>query len=145
MGPCKLFWCSYPLTVFYGELGTEAQINTKPRLFPNDIESKKHGFGGIPSWVWLSSPNLGYIFSSVKAQLVVGCPDGAPLKSMYSASAAQGLHVQILGADLHTVHQAMLWWRPTYKVEEDWQRMLAQGLSSSPKQTNKKTQLIMLT
>ena len=33
-----------------------------------------------------------------------------------------GLQVRILGMDLHTVHQAMLRWHPTYKVEEDWHR-----------------------
>ena len=25
-------------------------------------------------------------------------------------------------ADLHIAHQAMLWWCPTYKTEEDWHR-----------------------
>ena len=39
-----------------------------------------------------------------------------------SDSAAQGLKVWIPGVDLHTAHQAMLWWRPTYKIEEDWHR-----------------------
>ena len=39
-----------------------------------------------------------------------------------SASVAQGLQVWILGADLHIAHQAMLWWQPTYKIEEDEQR-----------------------
>ena len=33
----------------------------------------------------------------------------------HSASAAW-----ILDADLHTTHQAKLWWHPTYKTEEDW-------------------------
>ena len=65
-----------------------------------------------------------------------------------------GLWVWIQGADLHTTHQAMLWWHPTYKIEEDctdvsshpifltqkeedWQQMLAQGQSSSQKIKNK--------
>ena len=43
-------------------------------------------------------------------------------KFVHSALAAQGSLVQILGADLHTAHQAMLWWHPTYKIEEDWHR-----------------------
>ena len=33
-----------------------------------------------------------------------------------------GLWVWIPSADLHTMHQAMLWQHPTYKIEEDWQR-----------------------
>ena len=48
-----------------------------------------------------------------------GWPGGAVVKFMYSASVAQGSRVQIPGTDLHTAHQAMLKWRPTYKVEED--------------------------
>ena len=39
-----------------------------------------------------------------------------------SALAAQGSQVQILGADLHTTHQAVLWWHPTHEIEEDWHR-----------------------
>ena len=30
--------------------------------------------------------------------------------------------VQMLGADLHHLQVAMLWWQPTYKIEEDWNR-----------------------
>ena len=52
---------------------------------------------------------------------------------MCSASAARVSLVKILGTDLHTTHQAMLWRHPTGKIEEDWQQMLAQGQSSSPK------------
>ena len=51
-----------------------------------------------------------------------GQPGGVVVKFMHSASAAQGLQVQILSFDLHTTHQAMLWQRPTYKVEKDWHR-----------------------
>ena len=36
-----------------------------------------------------------------------------------STSAAQDLWIQILGADLHAAHQALLWQHPTYKIEED--------------------------
>ena len=42
------------------------------------------------------------------------------VKFVYSASVAWGSQVQILGTDLHTTHQAMLWRHPTYKIEEDW-------------------------
>ena len=44
------------------------------------------------------------------------------IKFVHSASAALGLRIQILGADLHTAHQVLLWQRPTYKIEEDWHR-----------------------
>ena len=37
-------------------------------------------------------------------------------------SEAQGSRVHVLGADLRTTPQAMLWWRPTYKTEEDGHR-----------------------
>ena len=30
-----------------------------------------------------------------------------------------GLWVQILGTDLYHL-SAILWWQPTYKIEEDW-------------------------
>ena len=62
-----------------------------------------------------------------------GQPSGVVFKFMCSASVTQGSQVWILGVDVHIPHQAMLWWCPTYKVEEDWQQMFAQGQSSSPK------------
>ena len=46
-------------------------------------------------------------------------PGGMVVKFTRSASVAQGLWVQIPGADLHTAHQATPWWHPTYKIEED--------------------------
>ena len=49
-------------------------------------------------------------------------PSGEVVKFACSASAAWGSRVQILGMDLHSVHQVMLWWRLTYKIEEDWHR-----------------------
>ena len=49
-----------------------------------------------------------------------GQPSGIVVKLACSALAAWGSGVRMLGVDLHTVHQAMLWWRPTYKIEEDW-------------------------
>ena len=76
------------------------------------------------------------------------------VKFVHSASAAQGSQVRIPGTDLHTTHQVMLRWRPTYKIkmgtdispvtiflkqkEEDWQWMLPQGQSSLPKRKKKK-------
>ena len=48
-----------------------------------------------------------------------GGPGGIVVKFMRSTSAAQGLLVQILGANLYTAYQAMLWQCPTYKMEED--------------------------
>ena len=48
-----------------------------------------------------------------------GWSGGVVVKFVHSASAAQGSQVQNPGADLHGAHQAMLWWRPTYKIEED--------------------------
>ena len=73
-----------------------------------------------------------------------GQPGAIAVKFACSALAARGSLVRILGADLRTAHQAMLWRRPTYKVEEDghgcqpranlpqqkeedWQQMLARG------------------
>ena len=51
-----------------------------------------------------------------------GCSGAAVFKFVCSASVVQGLHVQIPGTDLHATHQIMLWWHPTYKIEEDWHR-----------------------
>ena len=42
-----------------------------------------------------------------------GQPRGQVVKFAHSALAAQGSPVQILGADLRTAHQDMLWWHPT--------------------------------
>ena len=38
----------------------------------------------------------------------------------HSTLAALGSPVLIPGTDLNPAHQAMLWRRPTYKIEEDW-------------------------
>ena len=60
-------------------------------------------------------------------------PGGVVVKFVYPAlAAAWGLQVWIPGTDIHTAHQAMLWWHLTYKIEEDWQWMLAWGQFSSP-------------
>ena len=73
-----------------------------------------------------------------------GWPGGTVVKFTCSTSAAQGLHAGVQGMDLHTAHQAMLWWCPTYKIEEDWQQMLAQGQSSSPKKKKKERETYFL-
>ena len=44
------------------------------------------------------------------------------VKFMHSALAAWGSQVWILGVDLYTAHQAVLWQCPTYKREEDCHR-----------------------
>ena len=49
-------------------------------------------------------------------------PSGIVIKFAHSALVAQGSWVQILGVELHTTHQAMLWQHPTYKIEEDWHK-----------------------
>ena len=59
---------------------------------------------------------------SDKICLTRGQPSGVVVKFACSTLMAQGSPVQILGADLHTAHQAMLWWLPTNKIEEDWHR-----------------------
>ena len=46
-------------------------------------------------------------------------PCGTVVKSVHSALAAGGLQVWILGADLWTAQQAILWRHPTHKIEED--------------------------
>ena len=76
---------------------------------------------------------------------------------MCSAAMTRGSQVQILDADLHTAHQAhavvashlqsrgrLTWMLPqgsssSSKKEEDWQQMLAEGQSSSPKTKQNKT------
>ena len=62
-------------------------------------------------------------------------PTGAHLSVAHLASVAQ---VQFLGEDIHHSLVAMLWQRPIYKIEEDWQQILAQGESSSSKKKKKK-------
>ena len=57
----------------------------------------------------------------IKKQLE-GSLGGVLVKFVHSASAAWGLWLQIPGMDLHTTHQATLWWCPTYKIEENWHR-----------------------
>ena len=51
-----------------------------------------------------------------------GQPSGVVVKFVRSPSLAQGSWIQILGADLHTTHQIMLWQCPIPKIEDDWHR-----------------------
>ena len=51
-----------------------------------------------------------------------GWPRGVMVKFIHSTLVALGSQVRILGVDLHTAYQAMLWWHPTYKIQEDWHR-----------------------
>ena len=44
------------------------------------------------------------------------------VKFTHSNLAAQDSQVWVLGADLHTAHQAMLWRDLTYQIEEHWHR-----------------------
>ena len=48
-----------------------------------------------------------------------GWPGGAAVKCAHSALAAQGLPVQILGADVALLIKLCCGQHPTYKVEED--------------------------
>ena len=50
-----------------------------------------------------------------KRKLTWGLVSGIVVELVHSALAAWGSQVQILGVDLHTTHQAMLWWCPIYK------------------------------
>ena len=58
---------------------------------------------------------------------------GTVVKYARSALAARGLLVWILGADLHTTCQAMLWQASHIQSRGRWAWMLAQGQSSSAK------------
>ena len=57
-----------------------------------------------------------------KASLYGGQASGTVVKFAFSASAGLDSQFRIPGMDLHTAHQAMLWQRPTYEIEEDCHR-----------------------
>ena len=61
-------------------------------------------------------------FKKQKQKSYRGHPGGVVVKFAHSTSAAQGSWVQIPGMNLHTTNQVILWWHPTYKIEEDWHR-----------------------
>ena len=58
----------------------------------------------------------------ISKQHSLGEPADVVVKFLCSASAVQGLQAQIPRADLHAAHQAILWWCPACKMEEDWHR-----------------------
>ena len=58
----------------------------------------------------------------IKIDKLGGWPSNVMVKFVHSALAAQGSRVQIPGRDVHTLHQAMLWWHPSYKIGEDCHR-----------------------
>ena len=58
----------------------------------------------------------------VKDEKLWGQPSGIVVQFTCSTVAAQGSWVQIPSVNLHTAHQAMWWWHPTYKIEEDRHR-----------------------
>ena len=70
---------------------------------------------------------------SAKMAISWGWPGGVVVKFTHSAWVAQGSQVQILGLELYTAHQAMLWWHPACKSGGRLEQMLAKGQSSSPK------------
>ena len=73
---------------------------------------------------------------TVKNASLGGWPGGQVVKCACSTSAAQGSQVQIPGADVAPLIKPHCGGVPP-KVEEDWQQMLAQGQSSSPKNKQK--------
>ena len=70
--------------------------------------------------------------TDLKVQHTWGQPHSLVVKFDTACFSSPGSRVQIPGADWHHL-SATPWWQPTYKVEEDWQQMLAQGESSSAK------------
>ena len=62
---------------------------------------------------------VGQIIPHTKRQNCRGWPAGTVVKFARSTSGAQGLPVQILGADMEPLGQPYCGRRPTYKVEED--------------------------
>ena len=69
-------------------------------------------------------------------------PSDVVVKFVCSTLASQSSQVWILGTDLSTAHQDMLWQCTAYKIEEYWQQMLAQGQSSLPKKKRERENLI---
>ena len=59
--------------------------------------------------IWRQLIIYTYEFNYQKKNSTGGQPGGAAVKFTHSTSAAQGLLVQVLGTDLYTVYQAILW------------------------------------
>ena len=64
---------------------------------------------------------------------VRGLPSGAVVEFAGSFLAARGLLVWILGTDLHTAYQTLLWQVSHIESRGRWEWMLAQDQSSSAK------------
>ena len=62
-----------------------------------------------------------------------GLPGGTVVNFAHSTSMAWGSAVRILGVDLHTTCQALLWQASHIESKGRWAWMLAQGQSSSAK------------
>ena len=108
------------------------------------------GLSSFPTWAndgleknsasgTLTSIALIFMSEKMKRLLLIsfeawGQPGGVAVKFVRSTSAAWASQVQIPGTDLHVAHQAMLWWRPTYKTEEDGHQC---QLRASPPHTKK--------
>ena len=60
------------------------------------------------------------------------------VKFACSVPEARGLQVQILGPDLHTAHQAMLWQNPIDKLEEDGSDLSSWPINLTKKEKRKK-------
>ena len=58
-----------------------------------------------------------YLIFYIQKYEMRGPARGAVVGFTHSALAAQGSQVWVPGADLHTAHWAVLWYRPTYKIE----------------------------
>ena len=58
----------------------------------------------------------------VKKYKAWGQPGDVVVNFICSASAVQGSWVWITGVALYIAHEAMLWQRPTHKIEKDWHR-----------------------
>ena len=69
-----------------------------------------------------NSKDINDLKNTIKTPLFRGRPSSVVVKLTPSALATQSSQVRIPGVDLHTTYQAMLQWRPTYKIEEDWHR-----------------------
>ena len=84
--------------------------------------------------------NMCYTYERQKTSLR-GQPHGVVVGFGRLCFGSPGLWVQIPGTDL--CHSAMLWWQPTYKVEEDWHRcQLRTNLPQARTKTkNQKTSL----
>ena len=102
------------MTKCRGDLGTTGEKETLLRAFLKFVLTKFTVVSGLQL-------NL-ILFALKKKVFCWGWPGGIVIRFAYSTLVAWGSQIQILGTDLHTAHQAVLWRCPTYKIEEDWNR-----------------------